>query len=419
MFSIRALVAIVLSVTATRGWSQNIVDSPDRYRKDVAGARAQPEFDPLGIPLAGMIVHPDVAIITGYNSNVFSRSQSIVSDGNVVVKPSLKADGDWQRYALGLQAEGTLTRFFTLREQDSDEYRVEGSGSIDLNERLSMRSSVEYARQVEARGTSGNRLLTGEPVYFDRFAASIAGKYKSGRFAIEAVLAYRQLRYPAVQIDAETEIDQRFRDSDGIGGRLTILYAVGPAMTVLGQVVADRTENPHQIYCCTREANGLAALGGFRFDSGGRMVGQVALGYRRREFGDPAQRPLNGLTYDVRVEWYPRPLFTFSVTADRKVQNSGLFRSNEALVDTQTLRVDYELLRNFLIAVSGSHETTTYRSVSTRTNLKTVSLRATYTPRRALQCALFATGRFNRSNRADVASGYDGYQLGFSAKVRL
>lgn len=419
MHYIRTLVPL-LAIGAPCAAQAQVWDAmPDRYRQDVAGARPQPGYDPLGIPLLGMTLHSDVAVATSYDSNIFGRSRDVVADGTISIRPAMKMSGDWQRYALTLQAQGNFTRFFDLHDQDSDEYQLGADGRVNLNSDLSLGAGADFGRQLESRGTSGNRLLSGTPVLFDRLAANLSARYRSGPLSLELTGAYRQLRYIRVRSVSGEQVDQSFRDSNGIGGRLELAYAVGPALGLVTQVVADRIENPHPAFASVRRAHGVAVLGGLRFDSGGLFVGQAALGYRWRTFKAAGEKPLSGMTYDVRLEWYPRPLITVAFTADRKLSNSGFLSASEALVDTQALRIDYEALRNLLVTIALTDETTAYRALATKADLKTVSARFTYTPRRALQFSTFVNARFNHSNRQDIASGYHGYHAGFSARVRL
>src|SRR5262249_29442416 len=148
---------------------------------------------------------------------------------------------------------------------------------------IKLTPKLEYERTAEPRGTSGNELTKGEPVYFRKFAASMEGDYEAQAFKVELLLIYRQIRYEPVKIDG-VENSQAFRASDGIGGRLTLLYKVGPALSALVEVVGDSTGNPHDAFCCLRDAHGFAVLAGLRFDPRGMFAGQAAIGYRWRYF---------------------------------------------------------------------------------------------------------------------------------------
>jgi len=196
------------------------------------------------------------------------------------------------------------------------------------------------------------------------------------------------------------------------------LYKVTPSASLLVQLVGDVARNPHDEFCCLRNAHGYALLGGVRLDSSGMIVGQAAIGYRKRYF-EGSNTSSQGLTYDARIEWYPTALVTVTLTAEQQFRNSGIAAANTALVGTQSLSVDYELLRNLIVNVQGEHESDSYRRIDAHSDLKTLSFSATYTPRRMIQCVTSAKFRFNDTNRQAVVSSFNGFQGNLTLRFRL
>lgn len=417
MFFVRLLVAVLMVSSATCSWSQVTADSPDRYRQDVAGARPQPAYDPLGIRLGGFVARWDGDFDIGYNSNIFGRSGSVVGDSYYRISPSLSLTSDWGHDAVSLSGGAVVTRFFDQQDQNTNEYHIQTGSHVGLGDSVTTSSNIDYAHEAEPRGSTGNRLTAGEPVYLNRVSASLDSRYAAAAVTVETLLVYRQIRYAAVRIDG-ISTSQRFRASDGIGGRATLLYKIAPAASALFQVVGDTTRNPHDEFCCLRNAHGFALLSGIRLDNSGLLVGQAAIGFRKRYF-DGSKTSSSGVTYDARLEWYPTALVTVTLTAEQQFRNSGIVAANTALVGTQSVAVDYELLRNLLINVQAGHESNSYRRINTHADLKTVSFRATYTPKRMIQLAAFAKLQLNNSNRQSVVSEFHGFQAGLRARFRL
>lgn len=416
MSFVRLCTFILLAGGASQGWAQSVPDLPDRYRDDVAGARPQLVFDPLGIRFGSFIARVDADTELAYNSNLFGRSSEIVGDGYVSLRPSLRVNSDWGRHGVELAGSADLTRFMRLTSQNTVEYRASASGRLEIGDRVTIRPALELAREVEPRGTSGNRLTDSDPVIRSNLSANVGARYEGGRVTGEVVAALKRERYDPVRIDG-VETSQALRDTDGIGGRVTALYRVSPAISALVQAVGDTTSNPRPEACCSRSAHGYALLAGVRLDNRGLVAGQVAVGYRRRFFDDGGAS--RGLTYDARLQWYPTELLTVSLNANQEFRNSGILASDAVLVSRQSLNLAYEMYRNLNFALQLSNEAANYRSVDTRTSLRSLYLRSSYTVSRLIQLGGFVQYSLSSSTRPSLASRYDRKRLGVLVRFRV
>lgn len=416
MSFVRLVTLLVFVGCSGRCWSQTVPDLPDRYRADAAGARAQPVFDPLGVRLGSFLAHADGDVEIGYNSNLFGRSTDVLADRFVRISPSLRVKSDWGRHSIEVSGGADLTRYASLASQDSTDYRAHAAGLIEIGDRLAIRPTLDYSRGAEPRGTAGNRLTVGDPVYGRRLSTTLAGRLEGGLFSTELVLAYRRESYEPVRID-DALVSLRSRDSRGIGGRLTLLHRYSSAISALVQVVADDTRNPHPEFCCSRNSSGYAMLGGVRFDNSGLVAGQFAVGYRHRSFA--AGGSSQGVTYDARIQWYPTALVTVGFTADQQYRNSGITAANAVLVNKQSVTVAYEMYRDLNFTLQAGREASHYREVDVNTLLESISLRATYTSRRLLQLTAFAQYAVSDTSRPSLASGYNTKRLGLTVRVRI
>lgn len=413
----RLLTLLLLVGTPSRTWSQTVPDLPDRYRSDVAGDRPQPVFDPLGVRLGSFIARADGDFDVGYDSNLFGRATNIVGDAYTRITPSLQLNSDWGRDAVELGAAATITRFASLSSQNTNEYRAHAGGMVEIGDRITLRPNVDITREAVPRGSVGNRFTIGDPLYLRRYSTNVAARYSGGLFSAEMLVAYRRERFEPIEVDGVL-LPQRLRDTNGLGGRLSLLYEVTPAISGLVQVVAEKSDNPYPELCCLRNAHGYAFLGGMRLDPRGLIAGQVAIGYRRRIF-EGTGTTSNGLTYDARLQWYPTELVTVDFKANQQFRNSGITAANSVLVSQQTLSVAYEMYRDLNFNLAVGREAADYRQAQTRTNLKSISIRATYTSRRLLQLSAFARYQKSDTSRPALASQYDGLRAGMSVRTRI
>jgi hypothetical protein len=390
---------------------------PDRYRKDVAGERSQPLFDPLGVRLGSFLARTDGDVDIGYNSNLYGRASNVVGDGFVKFRPSARLASDWGRHSVELSARAEVTRFTKEKSQNTGEYWLHAGGLMEFGDRLTIRPNLDYSREAQPRGSATNSLTVGTPLYDRTFAGNVGAAYDGGLFSAELLVAYRQERFEPIRIDG-AEVSQEIRDVDGIGGRATLLYKVSPSISALVQAVADDTHNPHAELTDLRRAHGYALLGGIRIDPNGMIAGQLAIGFRRRFF-DGSDTSSKGLTYDVRLQWYPTELLTVALKADQQFRNSGILAASAVLSDKQSIDVAYEMYRDLIFHLEASRDVSNYRDVKARTDLKGIGLRATYTSRRMLQLSAFLRYETSSTNKPLLTTQYDALRAGVTARVRL
>jgi hypothetical protein len=414
---VRLLISLLLVGLSSRSWSQAIPDLPDRYRKDVAGERSQPLFDPLGVRLGAFLARTNGDVDIGYNSNLYGRASNVVGDGFVKLRPSARLGSDWGRHSVELSARAEITRFTKEKGQNTAEYWAHAGGLLEIGDRVSIRPNLDYSREAQARGSATNSLTVGSPLYDRTFATNVGASYDGGPFSAELLLAYRRERFEPIRVDG-IEVSQQVRDTDGVGARATLLYKLTPSISALVQGVADDTRNPHPELTDIRRSHGYAVLGGVRIDPNGMIAGQLAIGFRRRFF-DGSDTASTGFTYDVRLQWYPTELLTLDLKADRQFRNSGILTASAVLVDKQAADVAYEMYRDLIFHLEASRELANYRDVSARTDLKGVGLRATYTSRRMLQLSAFLRYETSSTNRPLLATQYSAMRAGISVRVRL
>jgi hypothetical protein len=394
-----------------------VPDLPDRYRKDVAGNRPQPAFDPLGVRLGSFLARANGDIDIGYNSNLYGRSKNIVGDSYFKLRPSLRLASDWGRDSVEVSARAELTRFGKESAQNSTEYWLRATGLKEIGDRVTVRPAIDFSREVLPRGSAENSQTVGSPIFVRSLLANVAATYDGGQFSAELLLAFRRQRFEPLRIGDDL-ISGKLRDTNGIGARATLLYKTGSPISVLAQAVADDTSNPHPELGRDRSAHGYALLAGVRIDPSGLLAGQVAVGVRHRDFRS-SRTSSAGLTYDARLEWYPTELITIGIKANQEYRNSGIVTANAVLVDKQAVNLAYEMFRDLNFALEATHEAASYRDVGAHTDLKGISLRATYTSRRALQLSAFAAYQASTTNRPLLASQYHALRAGLSARIRI
>lgn len=390
-----------------------------RVRSDVAGNRAQPEFDPAGIEAGGFRLYPALQLGLRADSNEFNREKNIQSDVSAQAAPSLTAASRWSRHDLRLEADGQFLRYADLGDQNLNLYSFAASGRIDVDHATTIEPRAAYARDFDRRGSGGNRLTGGEPLSFRSLTADLRVRRELGRAVLVATGGYERLRYENFRGIGGRLIDQQYRDTDRLEATARAEVEIGPALALTATGSANQVEAGHQGFDALRNSHGYSALGGVRFDVGGLIVGEAAAGYRSQSFRNPKFQPVRGPTFSARIDYYPTPLISIGVLARQSFQNSGLVDVSAVLERRLALNVDYELMRNLLIRSDVLWVRNNYRERATITHLKTINVRATYDFSRMLAVEARIGGRFNTSSDRTIAAPYTGVEFGSALLLRL
>lgn len=380
--------APTLALAQTVGAGTAIVIEPQLDRDDVAGARIEPLYRPRPILVGPVFAQPSLSVVAGYDSNVFNRPEA-KGAAIATVMPSLELRADLPRHALEASAAGTVRRFSRYTTENSEEFRVRGAGRIDMGARHAVRASAELAHLIEPRSTSGSALDAAEPVSYQRLAAEAGARFELGRLRVAPVFGYERLRYDPVALVDGGEVDQSFRDTRSLRGEVRIDYDFSgllAAFVLAGCEDIDSLSAPAPLRRDSRDCEGLAGLRGRITPV---ISGELSVGYRTRDYAQPAFRDFDGMTFRADVQWYVTPLATVRAQASRAFRNSGNLRAGAILTDSFTLTAYYDPLRNLRFSIAAGLERGDFGDADTRIWRKSVRLRGQYRARRGLSVGVY------------------------------
>lgn len=354
-------------------------------KADVAGNRAQPEFDPLGIRLGPWLAKASVRIDNGYDDNLFGTATQKEGDGFVIVSPSLSAASDWARHSVDFSASGGFTRYYSHARQRSDEYALHAGGRLDLGSTTIVAANASTSLNSERNGANGAPLSTGEPSQYHDTSYQIAVSEDISAVRLGMALTHGRTRYNDIVDINGRRITQAFRDSNRWALQGSTIYAPTDvaALGVTAQV--QRTDS----HISDRAGTSFSIAGSGAIDLGMiRIEGE--LGYLQRIYTRSALRDFNGLSYSGTASWYPTALLAVTASARRTLENSG--NPGVGVIISQTYRAEasYELLRNFLIQAEVSEKRQNFREIGTRSAIHAQEVKGEYRFNRSVAIGAYA-----------------------------
>lgn len=322
-----------------------------RDRFTAVTERAQPDFDPEPVRLGAFEWRPTLELGVAYDSNIFAASTGETSDVIALIAPSLAIRSNWSRHGIGLNARIAHEEFLDQGDESYTGYGVNASGRIDINSRSAVDAIVRAERSAEPRYAAASLPQAAERVELDRLGAEVGAGYEFGRVQLRGRLAADSYDYSDVKLASGGTADQDYRDRTDTQLSARAAYAVDRDWAVFAEAryIDSQYDNPNTVPGTTRDSTGQVLLVGTDFELQSLLRGQVALGYLKTDFDDPAFADIDGLSVDTRVQWFVSQLTTLTGTARRSVVDPGLAGVAGAVETAFGVRGDHELRRNWLV----------------------------------------------------------------------
>ncbi|WP_269219666.1 outer membrane beta-barrel protein [Brevundimonas vesicularis] len=337
------------SAQALRSAQDAQIDLFVRNRAVAVRDRSQPAYDPLGIRAGGFTAFPRLQWGVVHDDNIFAAEDNRQPATTLRLTPEVVVRSNWSRHAFETRARAEIDRNLDFDSENTTDWSLGGAGRLDIVRGVDITLAADYARDHEARTAAGAGPVARRPIAFELASASLAATRTRGRLRLSADAAVLRYDYLDGLSDAGAVIEQDDRDRTAV--RLTgrADYALSPATALFFQLARDDRRYHTVAGSPERSSSGHEALAGVDFELGALIRGQVAAGYIRQNFHDPAYGDLDGFGGRARLSWFPTQLTTLTATATRSVEDTGVIGAAGALRTDVSIGADHELLRNLVL----------------------------------------------------------------------
>jgi hypothetical protein len=312
-------------------------------------------FAPQGIRVGGFVLRPAVEAGLGFTTNANQTAAGAQASAYSKLAAEARLDSDWSAHALGLR----------LRIERQD-FRVETidpriivdsalTGRVDVTRDTQVDGGASYRRAPDASTTTTlTAAALGRPIQeTTSFNAGLTQRF--GRASVRLRGQYDQLRYGDTLFSDGSRASNSLRNVDVGTVTLRAGYDVGGGFTPFIEISANRRDFLQDVDPVSRllqGSEGGVARGGFAFDLGPKLRGEIAGGYL-------VQRPREGTFEDLRtwavdgfLDWSITPLTTLRFLARTGITDTQTTGAWGAISRDFTWTLEHALQRNVL--VSGS-----------------------------------------------------------------
>lgn len=336
---------------------------------DSVQERARPDFTPIGIeldeflgtvglvsektieqkssPLSSFTVFPTIGIGTRHDSNIFLTSTDEKADSSIIVSPGISIVSDWANHSLAFSASASIGRHQDYESEDYEDFQIQMSGGLNVDEYTTVSTVVGVAREHEGRDEEDDRGQGFDPTVSYNWFADSTLEYKA-----DALLVRGQLRFEFEDFQDSDGVDNGDQDVNRIDYALRLGYEFTPGTTIFMEPNGDIRK-----FVRSRDASGLlqdnsafGTLFGVTFDATGVTFLEIGAGLTHREYDEPSFQSQTSLDFSGKLVWNPSYPFSVTGSAGTSTEESSTVGESGVLTNNYALRLDYEMLDNLIFS---------------------------------------------------------------------
>ncbi|MEG8053177.1 outer membrane beta-barrel protein [Sphingomonas aerolata] len=361
-----------------RAGSASAQMSAGRFGAQSVLERTRPDYDPIGLRLGTFTILPSLDANTGYDSNVRALQSPVLDDLIFTLRPAVVARSNWSRNAVTVRASSDIQRFVDRPVENAEQYQIGADGRFDIGSRTHLVADARVGRLIEARGSTGDTALDGEPVNFMDYHFGTGADHDFGPLrpapASRSTNSAMAIAKPRAGARSTTASAITARSSATSSSRCP--SRLPPACSFAAPSIRPITSTnlPGRAAISTS----YSALTGIAFGVTPLLYGSIGIGYFAQTYREPSLDGTNGLNYSAAITWNPTLLATASFTLNRALQRAPSPTLGAITTTTGTLIADYELRRNLIVGATAGYSRNLYGLIDRTQTQMTGSARATY-----------------------------------------
>ncbi len=371
------------------GSANSITVNPQLDRTDAAGARNEPEFAPQPILVGPFLIEPRQSIVIGYNSNV-RNSANKQGDAVLTLSPRLRLRADTPLHLFQVTATGFIRRFASLKSENSEEYSIRNQSRFDFDEQNALFANAAHSREIEPRSSFTANPAAAEPVSYSITEGEVGANIALGALRISPSVNIGQSDYSALDLAGGGSADQSFRDVRRVGAGLSVGYNFSPLVAVFAAGDFTDQDNRDPTPGFDRSAQDFSVVTGIRGELSPVMSGEVAVGYRKRDYDLALFKDFGGFTYRADLQYFPTELVSLRLQAQQIFRNAGDPQIAGVLSNSLTASAYYDPLRNLRLSAEAGYEVNDFREVDTQAKRPSLRFQGEYRFNRKLSVGAYA-----------------------------
>ena len=332
------------------GLSLQPVLAQDARIANTVTERSRPELDPQGVSLGSFNLFPRLGVGLVQNSNIFATNEIVVDDLIVMIEPELILKSDWNRNELEIGIDWVAARYDDVTTEDYDDWRIWVDGGVDIG-RGELAGLLRHADLHEPRTSPDNRRGIKPTLYtFDEFRIGYGQPF--GQFSGGLEFERRSLDYDdTITFTGVINNDDRDRSRNDL--KVRVGHQTSPTLQPFLQLAVTEVNYDQQFdrNGFERSSDGFDLVGGTEMDLSGDTVGEVFIGYIRRNYDDPTFATVDGPIFGGKVTWNVTGLTTLVFSGDRLITGTTIADAAGIVNTGIGFELNHELIRSLILSL--------------------------------------------------------------------
>jgi hypothetical protein len=378
--------------------------------------RRHPGYEAVGIRAGSWMYYPSLTLGTLYDSNVFASSTDKRGDTALLVAPMVQARTLWERHEIDLQASASSYFYRQNPGLDQTNASLIARSRIDILHDRAILTRLEVARRNIDVGTLTSPAGAVEPTPYNFFSGSVAYRQEFNRLTASIGGRASSYDFESTRAQDGTIINQDSRDGPVYTGHGRLDYAYSPKLGFFGAIEGNRRElrgTPTEAL----SSDGYRALAGATIQLSRLIVGEIGFGYASQRFDSPQIGTISGPAYRATLVWSPTRTVDVWFKAEELVAQVAETSVSAVRANAVQVGVDYELLRNIVVSVSGMYENDKFFGQTRDDNVYTTSVQLKYQPNRF--SAISVRHKYLLRDSSSPLLGYDKHEIGLNVTARF
>lgn len=365
--------------------------------------RPRPEMREHGGRIGRIWVRPVVTTALAFDDNVFANDDRARSDFVLRTAPAIAAETRWRGYLASFRAVAERGAYLRQSGENYRDLEAEAFGRAQLTRRTHASATARWRRGHAPRRSAEVPASAAEPTVFRMRGGRLLLARRGDATQLSAALAARVLDYDDVAARGGGRINND--DRDHWVGELTLKERtrLNPRVDRFLRSRIDARRHPQRFddQGYRRDSYGHRTVAGLSWRPTGLTTIEAYTGVRQRVYADARFARLLLPTAGVSVTASPTQLTSFRLAFDQEVRETSVPGASGRLVDAFSARVDHELRRDLLAALTGRYAEDDYRGQARRDVHLDAGISLTYLASRHLHARLFFEHSRRDSRGAD------------------
>jgi len=287
------------------------------------------------------------------DDNVFTRTSVKETDIALQIQPHMRIRKENRFNAVMLDMMARTSTYLRLTDQNSTEYRLQGTYTRGTTGPNSITIDFGYRRETILRGTVENDLVGGSPLMRRVLHGSLTGRKQFNRLSVDTQIIGVRQRYENVQDSVGESISQHFRNVTRFGLRGVGYYELSSRTSIFTSLEYDRYNYAKSALLENRDAENLSGTAGIRYELTRILYAQLGVGYRRYDFKERALSPISGLAVSGHLRYFPSRVLSIRGMIEQSNTTSPYDIVGAVTLTTTSVEVEYEMRRSLsFLAIS-------------------------------------------------------------------